>query len=301
MSIVYIISLSSQSVNSIKTWTNMSNSSAGPQMLLCLQDSGGFAAFTAFLVSYLLLTLPSFVLVLRVAVQRWRSSMAPATGHMDVLTYHMVLLELLGLAAACAYYSSLAGNSLQWSTMLTFIGVDQVLFHLLACLDRYLAVVHPVRYMWMRQSAGIRLRNVGIGCAWLLGIPACVMGYRRRIYTFSILFFSFLFSSGTLCALFTLSQSGPKRESRDKQRALQAVAVITATLVLRFVGNLVAFIIQAALSLSPRQQCLLLTMLLPTSLPTSLVMPLLFLQRAGKLPNCQNNSQSEKEVSITST
>lgn len=257
-----------------------------------------FAAYTAFLLGYLILPLPLFALVLHVAVQRWRLAMAAAAGHMDVLTYNMVLLELLGLAGACAYYySSVTGNNNQWGTILAFIGVDQSLFHLLACLDRYLAVVHPIRYMWMRQSAGIRLRNVGIGCAWLLGIPACVMGYKRRIYTFSVLFSSLLFSSGTLCTLYAISHSGPKRESRDKQRALHAVAAITATLVLRFLGNLVPFILQATLGLSHRQYCLIMTTSLPTSLPTSLVMPLLFLQHAGKLPNCQNTSNSEKEVS----
>lgn len=283
------------------TWTNTSNSSVDPQKLFCLANRESFVAYTVFLLGYLILPLPLSVLVLRVAVQRWRSAMATTTGHMDVYTYHMVLLELLGMAGACSYYyNALTGKPSQWNAISKFIGVDQALFHLLACMDRYLAVVHPIRYMWMRQSAGIRLRNIAIGCAWLLGLPACVMGNTRRIYTFSILFFSFLFSSGTLCALFAMTQSGPKRESRDKQRALHTIAAITATLVLRFLGNLIPFIFRATSVLNKRQLCLMMTMLLPTFLPTSVVMPLLFLQRAGKLPNCKNTSTSEKEVSDNS-
>lgn len=276
----------------------MSNSSVDPQMLFCLMNSDSFVAYTAFLLGYFGLTLPLFALILHVAVQRWRSAMSTATCHMDVFAYHMVFLELLALAGGSVYYySSVTGNGHQWTTMLSFIGVDQSLFHLLACLDRYLAVAHPIRYMWMRQSAGIRLRNVGIGCAWLLGMPACAMGNNRRIYAFSFQFSSVLFSSGTLCALFAISQSGPKRESRDKQRALYAVAAITVTLVVRLLGNLVPVVLRATLSLSLRQHCLMMAASLPTSLPTSLVMPLLFLQRAGKLPNFQNTSKSEKEVS----
>lgn len=293
--IIAFRSLSSQSINSIKKWANMSNSSVDPQMLSCLMNRDSFVAYTVFLLGYFILPLPLVALVLHVIIQRWRSAMVTATCHMDLFTYHMVLLELLAVAGGCVYYyCSITGNTQQWTAILSFIGVDQCLFHLLACLDRYLAVAHPIRYMWTRQSAGIHLRNFAIGCAWLLGMPACVMGDNRRIYSFSFQFSSLLFSSGTLCALFAISQSGPKRESRDKQRALHAVAAITATLALRFLGNLIPVILQATVSLSLRQHCLVMTASLPTSLPTSLVMPLLFLQRAGKLPNCQNTSKSEK-------
>lgn len=222
--------------------------------------------------------------------------MATATGHMDILTYHMVLLELLGLAGAFVYYhGSITGTLHPLNMLLVFIGVDQALFHLLACLDRYLAVVHPIRYMWMRQSAGIRLRNVAIGCAWLLGFPACVMGNERRIYTFFVLFISLLLSTGTLCTLFVISHLGPKRNSREKQRALHTVAAITATLVLRFLANFVPFILQVTLRLSRRQLCLVMAVSLPAYLPSSLVMPLLFLQRAKKQLNCEKTSNLEKE------
>lgn len=260
-----------------------------------------FAAYTAYLLSYLLLV-PFFVLVLHVALQRWRSATTTATGHMDVLTYHMVLLELLSLVGASIYYTgSVTGKVHDWGTMVTAIssvGTGKAVFHLLACLDRYLAVVHPIRYVWTRQSAGIRLRNVFIGCAWLLCLPSCVMDYvHRRTYGFCLLFFAVLFSSGTLCVLFVIHRAGPKRQSRDKRRALCTVAAITVSLVLRFFGNMIPVILLATLDLRWSQQCFIITASLPISLPSSLVMPLLFLQRAGKLPNCQHTSKSEREES----
>lgn len=260
-----------------------------------------FAAYTAHLLGYLLLV-PFFVLVLHVALQRWRSATTTATGHMDVLTYHMVLLELLSLVGVIIYYStSLTGKVHKWGTVLTAIsciGIGKSLFHLLACLDRYLAVVHPIRYVWTRQSAGIRFRNVFIGCAWLLCLPSFAMNYvQRRTYAVCLLVFALLFSSGTLCVLFVIHRAGPKRESRDKRRALRTVAAITASLALRFLGNMIPAILLATLQFSLSQQCFLITASLPLSLPSSLVMPLLFLQRAGKLPNCQHTSISEREES----
>lgn len=255
-----------------------------------------FAAYTAYVLGYLLLV-PFFVLVLHVALQRWRSATTTANGHMDVLTYHMVLLELLGLAAACFFhYTSTRGKQQGDVTVrfVSFTGIGQSLFHLLACLDRYLAVAHPIRYMWMRQSAGIWLRNVSIGSAWLLCLPSCVVDLVNiYVYAFPILFSSVFVSSGTLCVLFVVSRLGPMRESRAKRRALHTVAAITATLTLRSLASLLPTILLDKLHLSLSQQCLLVVSCLPFSLPCSLVMPLLFLQRAGKLSNCQHTSRSE--------
>lgn len=260
-----------------------------------------FAAYIVYLVGFILLV-PFFALVLLTALQRWRSAATAATGHMDVLTYHMVVLELLGLAGACAYcYGSVTGEVEQWGpiiTMLTCVGTGKSFFHLLACLDRYVAVVHPIRYVWTRQSVGIRLRNVLIGCAWLLCLPSSVMEYvERRTYSLCLLFSAVVVSSSTLCVLFVIGRTGPKRESQDKWRALCAVAAITACLVLRLLCNLIPVIIMATLHLGWSQQCVVIVVPLPFSLPSSLVMPLLFLQRAGKLPNCQRASKSEREES----
>ncbi|XP_075882711.1 uncharacterized protein LOC142888362 isoform X2 [Nelusetta ayraudi] len=136
-----------ESVNSIKTWTNVSNSSVNPQFFMCMNVGQSFAAYNAYMLGFLLLV-PFFVLVLHVALQRWRSATTTANGHMDVLTYHMVLLELLSLVGTMVYYfGSLTGKIHEWGTMIaaiSSIGNGKALFHLLACLDRYLAVVHPI-------------------------------------------------------------------------------------------------------------------------------------------------------------
>lgn len=267
--------------------------------------------FTIYLFSYVLL-LPLFLLVLHVGFQRWwrRRSVATATAtsHSDVLTFHMVLLELLSIVVTCLYYySANTGKELQFAAVLAIlpaIGTGQSLFHLLTCMDRYLAVVHPIRYVWLRQSAGIRLRNISIGCAWLLCCPSAGLSLLgnlySRIYIFVTLFSSVVLSFGTLCILFVVSRSGPsqapgakQRADQTKQRALHTVAAITTALVLRFLFSMLPSILSATLdNLSRRHRCLLLTSSPWFSLPSSLVLPLLFLHRAGKLPDCKHDSEA---------
>lgn len=292
-------------------WSNSSNSSIDRRLQPCLTFTENFAAFTVYLLSYVLL-LPLFLLVLHVGFQRWRRrrrsvTTVTATSHSDVLTFHMVLLELLGIAVTSLYYyAANTGKELQFAVVVTIlpaIGTGQCLFHLLTCVDRYLAVVHPIRYVWLRQSAGIRLRNISVGCAWLLCCPSAGLSllgnFYSRVYIYATLFSSVVLSFGTLCILCVVSRSGPsqasgakQRADQTKQRALHTVAAITTVLVLRFLFGMVPTILSTTLDLSRRHTCLLMTASPVFSLPSSLVLPLLFLHRAGKLPDCKHDPEA---------
>lgn len=276
------VSLPFQSVNSTELLTKYN--------CLLLEDTESFVIYTSYLLSIILL-LPLFILVLIMVLRRWKSAIITTSVHMDILTYHMVLMEIVGVGGACFFYYKSAREEQNETEITTrfasFIGTGQSLFHLLACLDRYLAVAHPIRYMWMRQSAGNRLRNAVIGCSWLLCLIPCVINVDI------IPFFSVFFSSGTLCVLFVISHSEPSRKARAKQRALSTVAAISTSLFLRLLSSMVPPIFYETLNLSLSQQCLVIMVSLPFSLPSSLVMPLLFLQRVGKLSNCQHTSNNK--------
>lgn len=45
----------------------------------------------------------------------------------------------------------------------------QVMFHLLTCLECYLAV-HPITYRHLRESHGIKIRNIITVCVWVVGL-----------------------------------------------------------------------------------------------------------------------------------
>lgn len=304
--ITIITCLFLQSLRPTNMWSNSSNSSIDRRFQTCFTFTGSYVAFTVYVLSYILL-LPLFLLVLHVGFQSRRRRRSVATSHSDVLTFHMVLLELLGIVfTTLYYYAANTGKELQYVAVLMIlpaIGTGQSLFHLLTCVDRYLAVVHPIRYVWLRQSAGIRLRNISIGCAWLLCCPPIglyLLGIvYSRVYILVTLFSSVVLSFGTLCILCVVSRSGPgqasgakQRADQTKQRALHTVAAITTALVVRFLFSMVPTTLSATLDLSGHHRCLLMTSAAWFSLPSSLVLPLLFLHRAGKLPDCKHDSEA---------
>ncbi|KAG8005896.1 hypothetical protein GBF38_004938 [Nibea albiflora] len=169
--------------------------------------------FTSLFIVYILL-LPLFILVLYLGYQRWRRqhsvATATTTSHSDVFTFHMVVLELLGILGSSFYCYGIYTNQreeMSYGLHVYFIvSPGQTLFHLLTCVDRYLAVVHPVTYLRLRQAGGVRIRNVSIGlsvlCVLIRPGPGEVGGNRRQV-------------------------------DQSKQRAFHTISVIMAVLLLR--------------------------------------------------------------------
>ncbi|KAI9531408.1 hypothetical protein NQZ68_041619 [Dissostichus eleginoides] len=247
-----------QKVKSSKQMDMSANSSANSSTnssahLPDCQDNAKTSVFIALYIVYILL-IPLFIFVLYIGFQRWRKrGSATTTSHTDVFTFHMVILEIIGVVGNAFYCHNLythdpvtgqVGNY-----VLSAISPGQTLFHLLTCVERYLAVVHPVIYLRLRQGAGVRIRNISIG----------------------------------ISVLFVLIRPGPgegggKRERVDqsKQRALHTMMAITAAL-------------SASSPLVAKCDiALVIWSVYWFTLPSSLVLPLLFLQRAGKLSGCKH-------------
>ncbi len=153
-----------------------SNSSLNSLQYNCFIYRSSFSVYTAYLVTYYILLLPLIFLVLYTGCKRWRKqrsvTTAALTSHSDIFTFNMVVVELISVLGCCVFYYGAhineqrvisAGESAQ-----SIVQPAQSLFHLLTCMDRYLAVVHPITYMRMRQRGGVRIRNISIVCVWLL-------------------------------------------------------------------------------------------------------------------------------------
>lgn len=92
-------------------------------------------------------------------------------SHSDIFTFNMVALEMIGVVGSSVYCYALYARHRN----VVMVGLDsykmvllgQLLFHSLTCADRYLAVVHPITYVGLRQARGVRMRNISIGCVWL--------------------------------------------------------------------------------------------------------------------------------------
>ena len=274
---------------------NSSSDSSLHSTLGCFNSRRIASISTAFLISYILL-LPLFILVLYAGYQKWRKERSVATAlvisHTDICTYNMVVLDLIGLLAYCSccygMYSKQHTVVIVGLYIYSIVSPGQTLFHLVTCVERYLAVVHPITYLGLRQSGGVR--NISIGCVWLFSFGSLLI---TRISYLFIIIYSFLFvaissitvSFCSISVLCVLNRPGPgkvggnrERVDQSKQRAFHTIMAIMGALLLKFFSALA--VIAIAVSSVFKDMCLVWISAEWFSLPSSLVLPLLFLQRA---------------------
>ncbi|XP_059210254.1 uncharacterized protein LOC131989092 [Centropristis striata] len=284
-----------------------SNSSLKPPTDDCLEITNSLFMSTALCLAYLLL-LPLFILVLYMGYRRRRKRpAASATSHSDVFTFHMVSLELISFLGSCFYsygvYTSQDVMTVLGGKAFSIISPGQTLFHLLTCVERYLAVVHPVTYLGLRQAGGVRIRNICIGCVWLMSFATVGLAMYRNFATVPyFLFFGVCFlvvsflSISVLCVLIRPGpgEVGGNRDHIDqsKQRAFYTILAIMGTLFARFLSALVFGGLSFTSVLNICDKRFIMWSTAWFYLPSSLVLPLLFLHRAGKLPGCKHNTES---------
>lgn len=286
-----------------------SNSSLRPSSSNCLNFRSTLLIFTSFSITNILLLLPLCILILHLGLQRWRkqrsASRAAATSHSDVFTYHVVAMEMIGILGCFCYCLGVLVH-VRFLVMLgvilfSVISKGQIFFHILSCVERHLAVVHPITYMGLRSRAGVRIRNVVIGCTWLLflGSVGLTTSGSFTIFpdlllgVFSIIVISFC----SLSVLRSLIRPGPgdigndrERLVQSKMRAFYTIVAIMATLLFRVGGHLLVLVFYSSLAVSENIRCGVLLSGVWFCLPSSLVLPLLFLHRAGKLPCCTSST-----------
>lgn len=275
------------------------------EYLNCFYSLANVDVFLSY-VAFIVLILPLFVVVLYMGYQRRRHQQSTSTtSHVDVVTYHMVVLEIFGLMGCGCYGIGLylADDSVIESGIyiFSFVFPGQSLFHCLTCVERYLAVVHPITYLSLRRPDGVRLRNISIGCVWLtcfgwlgftyLYLPDFPLLPYFVLYTLSLL----VCSVCSISVLYTLTHPGPgegsgHRVDQSKQRAFHTIMAITAPLVFGFCGMIVCMMTFRYLLTRGVVSCVPIRFMFWFSLPSSLVLPLLFLYRAGKL-GCFNFAQ----------
>lgn len=254
----------------------------------------------AFNVTRVCVLLPLSTVVLFLGYRRWRQQRS--SSHADMFTYHNAALELICNVGTAAYvYGTYADvPCLQvaglWFSWMALCG--EICFHLLTCVERYLAVVRPVTYRALGAARGVRLRNVVVACVWLLCLLCSSVETwlpLQTASTFSIQLICILtvsllvVSFCSVSVLLVLVRPGPGDVAGDRQqvdqpkrRAFVTVATITAALSLWFVGLVAGF----SLDLSFQDSDLGFVLRASSywfMMPGSLVLPLLYLYRTGHI------------------
>lgn len=205
----------------------------------------------------------------------------------------MEMLNVLGTIICCYSVYTTAVKMLNvFYCLFSVAWYGETIFHVLTCVEHYLAVVHPIAYLGLREKRWILIRNISVTCIWLLclGLTSLVA---LNISTFPV-DFSLLISSVViisfcnLSALCSLVRPGPmdrERVDQRKQKAFYMIEAILGVLLLRCIWNLV-WSVQTLLHLNINK-CVWFLADIWINLPSSLVLPLLFLQRTGTLSCCK--------------
>ena len=267
----------------------------------CFKSKAGIINVTFFTITSIFLLLPLYIYVLYLGFKRWRQQRSnTTTSHSDVFTYNMVIVELMSVFGSVLICCGLHTDLPQMMTvgiLLESINLSgQMFFHLLTCVERYLAVVHPITYLSLRQERGIRIRNNNVVCAWLLSFALTGLLYSENqvlndIMSFgSVAFVLILISLCSLSVLCVLIRPGPgeggggrEQVDQSKLRAFYTIMVILGVLMVRLGGSILINALYDSPQLVGTNGCGLLSSIVWFCLPSTLVLPLLFLQRAGKV------------------
>lgn len=256
------------------------------------------------IITRFLLLVPLCTFILYQAFQQWRQHHSfSTTSHSDLFTFHNAVMEIfwsVGSVIGCLHYVIHAHWLVHASTAFTFLSYfGQSFFHMLMCVERYLAVVHPVTFRGLKTSRGVRIRDATISCVWLL---CFVVGFVLQFDDDTSDLVSFFIMSGislvvcSFCSVSVLSiliRPRPGDGGRDRQRIdqskLRAFFTITAilgTLWFWFLPFVVGTALYTVFLGDVYVECVIQASAYWFSVPSSLVLPLLYLHRTGRLAFC---------------
>ena len=281
----------------------------------CPDSSFGVEIYMTFCFTNIIFLLPLLILVLNLGFQRWKQqrsvSSAAVKSFSDFFSYNMAVMELFGVFGCiiyiCSKYFHLSWLPGMSTAMLIFPWNGQMCFPILTCLDRYMAVVYPITYRGLNQVAGVYIRNISTGLVWLQCFVMTTFFFLTTnnpevFFTTVVCLMSILLIAVTFCSLSILcvliqprpGEAGRKgaRVDQSKQRAFHMIMIIMGVLWLRFGGTLVCNVLLLSPGVSLGVRCVVGAAQLWFNVPSSLVLPLLFLHRAGKLAGCKHNTES---------
>lgn len=218
----------------------------------CMTTRPGSIVYSLYFIINTILLLPSCILIFNQDLQQWwqrSTSSAPAVQKSrDVFdTYYgsIELLTILGqVICCCGIYTNdvvLEVGYYIWS----FAWFGEVFFHVLACLERYMAVVHPVIFLRLRGKRGVMIRSIILSCVWLFCIGGTALVNVEDVFSYFTLSFVLLifvvlasFSFSVLSTLIHLApgqHGGGKRGKVDqsKQIAFYTILAILGTELLK--------------------------------------------------------------------
>ncbi|KAF7650522.1 hypothetical protein LDENG_00124930 [Lucifuga dentata] len=181
-----------------------------------------------------------------------------------------------------------------------FLFVGRPLFQTCICVERYLAVIHPVLFLRLKP---LKYKLVGCAVVWLLVLIFCfTLAFMTKAMLFNlqsciISFYLLLCLVKLFCCLsvfWALKKPGPgeggrEREQRDdlKMKAFKVILIITVCTVMTYTPFVLIFILQNYIEFQEAYvACVSIAVM------TGFVYPFLYLHRTGKLPASHSDFHS---------
>ncbi|GLD69457.1 uncharacterized protein AKAME5_002077100 [Lates japonicus] len=178
----------------------MSVNESGAPFYHCFDSRPALLVLTAYFITKLLLLFPLYIFILYLGHQRWRQHRSlNTTSHSDIFNYNMAAVDLSSLVAYVFFFYCIDTNLPMmieggfYVANMVFPG--EMCFHVLTCVERYLAIVHPITYRGLRLSGGASMDiNMPINSSSFVNrsssnvslhlvMNAC---YRSKIFVFSV-------------------------------------------------------------------------------------------------------------------
>ncbi len=173
--------------------------------------------------------------------------------------------------------------------------IGRPLFQCLMCVERYLAVVHPVKFLKYKP---LRYRVICSVIVWMSGFVSGGFSIMTCFFSLYELYFSFFLSQFfiflsiqlfcCLAVLRALKQSGPgergreiKEENPMKRRAFYIILINAVTMLFIYIPFVIFIYVMLSSKETPDELMVFGYVCFTLS---GLVQPLLFLHRVGKLP-----------------
>ncbi|XP_061118027.1 proteinase-activated receptor 3-like [Conger conger] len=206
----------------------------------------------------------------------------------DIFILHLAILDTffcLSPPLELANIIFLNTNNKTWDVLNFFYGVKDcsLLFLSCICLDRYMAVLHPITFTELKDRSH---RTVCATVAWLVtiayGVTRCVgniPNFRRVFIVMLLAAFAFMFFCN-VAILRALRQSGPGRDEMHpvKKRAFKMVLIILGIIVFNYFPPVALFPFQEYFSLD-ENYCYVYPLAFSFMDISSSIQPVLYLSR----------------------
>lgn len=279
-------------------------------LLGCFKYPTASLVLTVFSITNILLLLPLLILASCDELRRQRRTRRTST-QCHLFTCHAMLFELLGVfgwvVCLCGILTDYDAMKIVWLYVLTFTVPGQTLCHVMSCLERYMAVRHPITFRRLKEAKMVSIRRVVVGLIWLvccfkislLGVDGRISFILTLCHAWVNLSLSSFCSISALCALNRpeLQRRCGDRGQTDKSKlmAFYTIMLILVGLWLRYFGHMLVLLVFFSVHMDMADQCFIAMSGFWFGFPTSLILLLLFVYRSRKRFKCRNGTQ-EKQV-----